>query len=57
MTLTFDAGAMAWYAAICGALAALAPSLRTPVRRIALGAAVGIIAASVLPATRALLGF
>jgi hypothetical protein len=55
--VTFDLGALAWYAAICGALAALAPALRTPLRRIALGAAVGIVAASVLPGFRALLGF
>ena len=55
--MSFDVGSMAWYAAICGALAALAPALRTPIRRIVLGAAVGIIAASALPATRALFGF
>lgn len=55
--MTFDLGSMAWYAAICGALAALAPTLRTPARRIFLGGAVGIIAASALPATRALFGF
>lgn len=55
--MTFDLGSMAWYAAICGALAALAPTLRTPVRRILVGAIVGIIAATVLPTLRIVMGY
>lgn len=55
--MIFDFGAMAWYAAICGALAALAPTLRTLVTRIILGGAVGVVAASVLPAVRAMMGY
>ncbi|MEM1289640.1 MAG: hypothetical protein AAGH60_14920 [Pseudomonadota bacterium] len=54
--MTFDASAMVWYGAICGALAALAPVLRTPLRRIVLGALVGIVAASLFPLARTVFG-
>jgi hypothetical protein len=55
--MSFDIASIAWYAAICGALAALAPTLRTLVTRIVLGGAVGIAAASLLPAVRAMMGY
>lgn len=44
-----DTVAIAWYAAICGTLSALAPSLGGRLIRIAIGAVVGICAATVLP--------
>ncbi|WP_306050648.1 hypothetical protein [Oceaniradius stylonematis] len=52
----FDPTTIVWYAAICGALAALAPSLGTRNRRILVGAVVGIVAASLLPPVHAALG-
>lgn len=54
--MTFDGITIAYYAAICGALAALAPRLNTLVRRLVLGAAVGMIAATLAPNIRAALG-
>ena len=54
--MTFDGVTIAYYAAICGALAALAPRLRSMVRRVILGAAVGVIAASLAPNMRSALG-
>lgn len=51
-----DPGAIAWYAAICGALAALAPTLGGRNRRILVGAIVGILAATILPALKAMMG-
>jgi hypothetical protein len=54
--LTFDGVTVAYYAAICGALAALAPRMHTLTRRLVLGAAVGIIAATLAPNIRATLG-
>ena len=54
--MIFDPTTIAYYAVICGALSALAPSLRTPARRIMLGAAVGVVAATVFPALRSAIG-
>ncbi|WP_375569514.1 hypothetical protein ABWH92_14495 [Ahrensia marina] len=54
--MSFDGIAIAYYAAICGALAALAPRFNTLMRRLALGAAVGVIAATLAPNIRAALG-
>jgi hypothetical protein len=54
--LTFDGITAAYYAAVCGALAALAPRMNTLLRRLVMGAAVGIIAATVAPNVRAALG-
>lgn len=51
-----DTTSIAWYAAICGALAAFAPQLGSRLRRIVFGAAVGILAASLLPAVRGWFG-
>jgi hypothetical protein len=54
--MSFDLTAMAWYAVICGALSALAPSFGGRGLRIVLGGIVGILAATTLPAVRAMLG-
>ena len=52
-----DMTAIAWYAAICGALAALAPTLGGASRRIIVGAIIGILAATVLPWFRSMMGY
>ncbi|WP_349364707.1 MAG: hypothetical protein ABL307_05480 [Roseitalea porphyridii] len=52
----FDATAIVWYGAICGALAALAPSLGGRNRRVLVGVIVGIVAATLLPGVRGALG-
>lgn len=52
----FDPTTIVWYAAICGALAALAPSLGNRNRRIVVGAIVGIVAATLLPGIRGAFG-
>ncbi len=54
--MTIDPTAIVWYAAICGALSAMAPSFGGRGVRIAIGALVGIVAATVLPAIRAMTG-
>ena len=54
--MTVDATAIAWYAAVCGALSALAPSFGGRIARIVIGGIVGIIAATVLPAIRSMTG-
>ncbi len=54
--MTFDGITIAYYAAICGALASIAPRVRSGMGRIATGAAVGILAATLLPAVRASVG-
>ena len=51
-----DVLTLAFYATICGALSALSPRLRTPARRLVVGAAVGVLAAAALPHIRAVLG-
>ncbi|MCB1385253.1 MAG: hypothetical protein KDJ80_04880 [Nitratireductor sp.] len=52
-----DTTAIVWYAAICGALAAFAPSLGGRAARIAIGAVVGVIAASLLPFLKSMMGY
>ncbi|WP_420409594.1 hypothetical protein [Hoeflea sp.] len=54
--MSFDLTAIAWYAVICGVLSALAPSFGGRPVRIAIGAVVGILAATVLPVARGFLG-
>ena len=44
-----DPISMAFYAVVCGALSLVAPSLPRPLARVAAGAAVGVVAALVLP--------
>ena len=54
--MAIDPAAIAWYAAICGALSAFAPSVGGRGLRIAVGAVVGVLAATLLPAVRSVLG-
>ena len=54
--MTIDATAIAWYAAVCGVLSALAPNFGGKIVRIVIGGIVGIIAATVLPAIRSMTG-
>ncbi|WP_417413208.1 hypothetical protein [Hoeflea sp.] len=54
--MSIDATAIAWYAIICGVLSALAPSFGGRLVRLLVGGVVGIIAATVLPALRGLIG-
>lgn len=55
--MSFDATAIVWYAAVCGALSALAPGFGGRIARLAIGAIVGVIAASVLPLIRSMMGY
>lgn len=52
-----DLSAIAWYAAICGALTGLAPMFGGRTTRIIFGAVVGIIAASLFPIAKSLMGY
>jgi hypothetical protein len=54
--MSIDATAVAWYAIICGALSALAPSFGGRLVRMLIGGVVGIIAATVLPMLRGMTG-
>lgn len=45
-----------YYAAICGALAGVAPMLGNKVTRVGLGACVGVIAALIYPYMKSVLG-
>ena len=54
--MSVDSTAIVWYAAICGALSALAPSFGGRALRIGIGALVGIVAASVLPMVKSMMG-
>ncbi len=55
--MPFDFSAVAWYAAICGLLSALAPSLGGTALRLAIGAGVGVVAAPVLPELKGMMGY
>ena len=55
--MIFDPTAMAFYAAVCGSLAAFAPSFGGRVMRAGLGIIVGLIAAAVLPMIRGMMGY
>ena len=50
-----DVTALAFYACICGLLSFASPAFGTPLRRLAIGAVVGIAAAALLPILRAAL--
>lgn len=52
-----DVSAIAWYAAICGALCAFAPTFGGRIARITIGAIVGILAASAFPFLRSTVGY
>lgn len=52
-----DFTAIAWYAAICGALSAFAPLFGGRIARVVIGATVGILAASLFPLMRSMIGY
>lgn len=52
-----DFSAIAWYAAICGVLSALAPVFGGRTTRLVIGAVVGIIAASFFPLIKGMFGY
>jgi hypothetical protein len=54
--MNFDATVIAWYAVICGVLSAFAPSFGGRIVRIVIGGIVGIVAATMLPMVRSLMG-
>ncbi|MEM7722795.1 MAG: hypothetical protein AAF376_10505 [Pseudomonadota bacterium] len=47
-----DITALIFYAIVCALLSMASPRLGTPVKRLAIGAAVGIVAAALLPILR-----
>ncbi|WP_439521737.1 hypothetical protein [Marivita sp.] len=51
-----DVTALGFYAIVCGILSWAAPRLGQPFVRFGIGATVGIIAASVLPSLRGMVG-
>lgn len=51
-----DLFALAFYAVICAILSVLAPNLPRPAHRFGLGAAVGVVAAAILPGIKAAFG-
>ena len=51
-----DPFVMTFYAVVCGILGWAAPNLGGPAIRLGIGAVVGIIAATVLPVVRVVLG-
>lgn len=51
-----DPVAIIFYAIICAGLSLASPRMGRPFVRLAIGAAVGIVAAAVLPALRAAIG-
>ncbi len=55
--MNFDSTAVVWYAAICGLLAAFAPQLGGRIVRLSIGAGVGIVAATVLPIIKGMMGY
>lgn len=52
-----DIISMAFYAVVCGLLSAAAPALPSALPRLAIGAAVGIAAAAILPLVRGMMGY
>jgi hypothetical protein len=55
--MIFETTSIVWYAAVCGALAAFAPALGGRTVRVMIGAVVGVIAASLLPFIRGMMGY
>ena len=55
--MTLDFTAMAFYAAVCGGLALVAPSTGGWPVRVALGIIVGMTAATVLPLVQGAMGY
>ena len=54
--MSIDAIAIVWYAAICGTLSALAPAFGGRALRLTAGAVVAVVAATVLPLVRSMIG-
>ncbi len=52
-----DPISLAFYAIVCGLLSLFAPNLGGAMPRLALGAGVGVVAATVLPILKAMMGF
>lgn len=52
-----DLIALAFYATVCGILSLVAPNLGGMAPRLAIGAAVGIVAAALLPFLRGLMAY
>lgn len=55
--MNFDSSSIIWYAVVCGALAAFAPQFGGRIVRLSVGAVVGVVAASVFPAVRGMIGY
>ena len=52
-----DPISLAFYAAVCGLLSLFAPNLGGRVPRLAVGAGVGVVAATVLPILNGMMGY
>ncbi len=52
-----DPVSLVFYAAVCGLLSVFAPRLGSPATRLGVGAVVGLLAATILPALRGAFGF
>ena len=52
-----DVTAIAFYAVICGTLGVVAPNLGSVPIRLGIGAAVGIVAATILPVIKGMIGY
>lgn len=48
---------LGFYALVCGALSAFAPASLKPLLRFGIGAVVGIVAATILPMLRGIVGY
>ncbi|MDJ0639768.1 MAG: hypothetical protein QNJ20_13090 [Paracoccaceae bacterium] len=55
--LFMDPVALVFYAVVCGVLSLAAPTLGGRVPRLAVGAVVGVVAASVLPILSTMMGY
>ena len=51
-----DIVALAFYTLVCGVLSIAAPQIGSPVKRMIIGAVVGIVAAAILPLLREAIG-
>ena len=54
--MSIDGVAIVWYAAICGTLSAFARTFGGRASRIGIGAVVGILAATLLPLLKSMIG-
>ncbi len=49
--------ALTFYAVVCGALSTVSPALTSPLVRLVSGAAVGVVAATVLPVLQGIIAY